>query len=249
MFRTIGVLQVLWFVAAMCAAQSAVAGIQPEPFLKFQHVPNSESAAHFEVSVPSDPIVPVEVLTLSLTGTDPALEVELAGMTGGAFSGPADSAAIVDFSHVGTTPPDDTLSVDFDLMVDFAPFMGSMPVSGIDPQPFLIDPVSGVDPQPFLKGPLSAFNAMFDVLVDDVVVHHVMRFEAEPQFLFSDVAIDSGSVLLGFSLAGDYENAGPELFRVTITGSAETIPEPTTALLTMLGLLTALPRRRTRATN
>lgn len=247
MFRTIGVLQVLWFVAA----QPAVAGIEPEPFLKFNHVPNSVSATHFEVTVPSDPIVPVEILTLSLTGTDPAVEVELAGMTGGALSGPADSAAIVDVSRVGGIDPEPFTPVDFDLTVDFAPFMGSMPVSGVDPQPFLIDPVSGISPEPFLKGPLSAFDAMFDVLVDDVVVHHVMRFEAEPQFLFSEVAIDSGSVLLGFSLAGDYENAGPELFRVTITGSAETIPEPTTALLTMLGLLTALPRRRrrTRAPN
>jgi hypothetical protein len=231
MIRTIRVLQVLCVGALAVAARPAAAGIEPVPFLDFRYVPDGVSAANFEVPLPTTPVVPVEILTLALTGVDPAVDVVLAAIVGGPAGAPAGSAAIVDFLLAGGTAPADGSSVDFNLLVDFAPFMGSAPVSGVQPEPFLTDAVSGVEPTPFLPGPLSAFNAMFDVLIDGGVVHHTMLFEAAPGFMFSDVAIDSGSVLLAATLTGSYESGGPDLFHVTITGSAAPVPEPTMVVI------------------
>jgi hypothetical protein len=232
MARAIRVLQFLWLGAAAVAVRPADAGIEPSPFLEFRDVPNNASAAHFEVTIPPDPIVPVEILTLALSGTNPAIDVALSGRVGRVIGAPEGSAAIVDFHQVGVTPREPAA---FGIAIDFAPLMGSMPVSGVDPVPFLTDPVSGVEPTPFLPGPLSAFNAMFDVLIEGGVVHHVMQFEAAPGFTFSDVAIDSGSVLIDATLTGPFDSGGPDLFHVTITGSAEPIPEPA-AMVLVIGL-------------
>jgi hypothetical protein len=241
MIRSVRVVQIVCLCVAAIAARPAVAGISPQPFLEFNSVPNNASAAHFEVAIPPDPVIPVEILTLSLIGPDAG--VVLVGSVGPAFAGgPPNSAGIVDVNAVSGIDP---VPFVVDLTIDFAPFMGSNPVSGVDPQPFLQDEVSGIDPQPFLEGPLAQFQLLFDVLIDGGIVHHVLAFAAADGLMFSDVAVSDGSILLGFVLDGTLDT---HLFAVTITGSAEPLPAPGGLALFALGLAAiAVLRRRSAA--
>jgi hypothetical protein len=245
MIRSVRVVQIVCLCVAAIAARPAVAGIEPQPFLEFNSVPNNATAVHFEVAIPPDPAIPVEILSLSLIGPDTG--VVLVGSVGQAFAGgPPNSAGIVDVNVAAGVEPEPFVPIVFDFTIDFAPFMGTNPVSGVDPQPFLQDEVSGVDPTPFLPGPLAQFQLLFDVLIDGGIVHHVLAFEAHGGLMFEDVAVSEGSILLGFLLDGPFD--APELFTVTITGSAEPIPAPGGLALFALGLAAiAVLRRRSAA--
>ncbi|HEX9835801.1 MAG TPA: hypothetical protein VGB90_03045 [Alphaproteobacteria bacterium] len=206
MIRSVRVVQIVCLCVAAIAARPAVAGISPQPFLEFNSVPNNASAAHFEVAIPPDPVIPVEILTLSLIGPDAG--VVLVGSVGPAFAGgPTNGAGIVDVNWDGGVNPDPFV---VDLTIDFAPFMGS-------------NPVSGTTPDDGITGPVDAFDVMFDVLIDGGIVHHVMAFAAADGLMFSDVEVSEGSILIGFVLDGTLDT---HLFTVTITGSAEPLPAP-----------------------
>jgi len=204
------------------AARPAAAGIEPTPFLNFNFV-DASSPPSFQVSLPSTPVVPVEILSLSLTSTSPAVDVMLAGSDSAAAGGPAaGQMGMVAFSQGGTgTPPADGTPVAFELLMDVAPYMGSSPVLGVTPDPFL---------------PGSSFDVMFDVFIDGGVVHHMASFTAASGFMFSNAMVAPGSVDVGFDLTGPYTGGGPALFSVTITGSATPVPEPATLGLFLLGL-------------
>jgi hypothetical protein len=77
-------------------------------------------------------------------------------------------------------------------------------------------------------------------------VQHTMTFEAMPGFMFSDIMVEAGSVLVGFTLTGPYSTiTDPTLFRVTISGSAQPVPEPAPFELLFVGVAgLALARRR-----
>lgn len=200
-----------------------------------------EAAVQFGAQTyPPSPVIPVEILTLSLSAATDPLPVKLNAQVGG---GGID--AIVHFG--AANPSSDVIPFGsfFDVFVDELPFRGSSPVS-FPPSPII------PAPDPNLPG-VSFFDVFFEVEIDEGTAMHTMHFFTEQAGGFTNIQVEQGnSFHVSFNLdsntPGNTDNLQP-LFTVTTSATFVPIPEPTTliiwSLLATLGLSVGWRRRRT----
>lgn len=220
-----------WCLAALAAL--AVANAKAVP-LTFELVAGTETAsgppyptAAIQFNVrggnPLGPMMPVEILALRLESVSPGLGLRMEGSTSR-----VGLAALIDFRL--NNPPDPNFPDD----VFIIPCLEPSPLDGSNPR--LNEP-----PDPTLGAGGSFFDVFFDVtLQNGMVARHTVRFEvgAGQPFTFADPTAELGSIDIGFHLLldpGGTPNPDAPLFRVTITGDLQAVPEPGSLALFGLG--------------